>query len=97
GNHDSNTTRNARYARGGRARTRACGRSQPVWRAQLPRGVGMVAPGLDRREVGRPRLRRRVAARSGRAAPRTEIYAAQSLAHRAVASSGELWFAGTVA
>ena len=30
---------------------------QPLWRAELPRGVGMVAAGLDRREVGRPRRR----------------------------------------
>ncbi len=36
-------------------------------------------------------------ARSGRVAARAEIYAAQSLAYRAVAASGKLRFAGAVA
>src|ERR1700686_425965 len=58
----------------------------------------MVASGLDWREMGRPRSSiRDASSRSGRTASRAEVYAAQSLAYRAVDASGELRFSGRMA
>jgi hypothetical protein len=60
--HDPNSSRNARSASGRRARTLLCRRVQSIWRGELPGGLGMVAAGLDWREMGRPGRQRKVVA-----------------------------------